>query len=120
MLQTWRTLQIALQFIEEVKNAKLDDEKLDPDVLNRLRNPMQVPLVIEDPDTLFSIKLFSATSKASQATYSEVREAILERHPENPILSYEQVKKVVQENSGVVSRMDDNVSNFLSCIHRAL
>ncbi len=78
-----------------------------PDVINKLRNPDQGPLVIEDQDKLFSMKLFSVTAKSSQATYNEVREAILERHPEDPILSYDQAKKAVQDNSGVVPMLDD-------------
>ncbi len=95
-------LQTALAFIEGVKHAKLDDSKLDPEVIKRLRNPIEAPLEIEDEDKLFSMKLFSVTAGSSQATYKEVREAILDRHPEDPILSYEQAKKAVQDNSGVV------------------
>ncbi len=93
-------LQTALAFIEGVKHAKLDDSKLDPEVIKRLRNPIEAPLEIEDRDKLFSMKLFSVTAGSSQATYKEVREAILDRHPEDPILSFEQAKKAVQDNSG--------------------
>ncbi len=99
--------QITLEFIELVKHAKLDDSKLDPEVIHRLRNPVEAPLEIGDPDKLLSMKLFSATARSSQVTYTEVREAILERHPDNPILSYELAKKAVQESSGVVSIMED-------------
>lgn len=105
---------MALQFIEGVKNATLDDGKLDPNVLDRLRNPIQEPLKIDDPDILFSMKLYSATSRTSQATYNEVRERILERHPNDPILTYDQARKAVQECSGVVPIIDDMCPN--SCI----
>ncbi len=107
-------LQTALAFIEGVKHAKLDDSKLDPEVIKRLRNPIEAPLEIEDEDKLFSMKLFSVTAGSSQATYKEVREAILDRHPEDPILSYEQAKKAVQDNSGVVHVLDDMCP--ISCI----
>ncbi len=104
---TVEDLQIALQFIEGVKHAELEDCKLDPEVLDRLRNPIQAPLVVEDRDTLFSMKLFSVTGRASQAVYNEVREAILERHPEDDILTYDQAKRAVRDNTGVVSILDD-------------
>lgn len=100
-------LRIASQFVEGVKNARLDDCKLDPEVLHRLRNPIQGPLVIEDQDKLLSMKLFQATANASQAVYNEVRDAILERHPTDTVLSYDQAKKAVQENSGVVPIIED-------------
>lgn len=81
--------------------------KLDSEVIHRLRNPVEGPLVIQDQNTLFSMKLFQATAKSSQATYNEVREAILERHPTDPILSYDMAKKAVQDYSGVVPMKED-------------
>lgn len=104
---TLHDLTIAQQFIDAVKAAKLDNTKLDADVIKRLRNPIQSPLEIGDPDRLFSMKLFYVTARASQAIYNEVRETIVERHPDDPILSYEQAKKAVQDSSGVVSIKHD-------------
>lgn len=100
-------LQIVLQFANAVRNAQLDEGKLGQEVLHRLRNPIQAPLVIEDPDVLFSIRLFFNTSRASQATYSDVRETVMGRHPEDKILSYDQVRKTIRDESGVAHIVDD-------------
>ncbi len=77
-------MKIALQFTQDLKNASLDNGKLDPDTLYRLRNPAQEPLAIEDEDVLFAIKLFFSTSDASQEVYTKSRKAVLERHPDDP------------------------------------
>ncbi len=100
-------LKIALQFTQDLKNASLDNGKLDPDTLSRLRNPAQEPLAIEDEDVLFAIKLFFSTSDASQEVYTKSRKAVLERHPDDPILSYYQIKKKVERLSGVIILEDD-------------
>ncbi len=68
-----------------------DNGKLDQDTLHRLRNPIPQPLAIENQDLLFSIKLFLSTSGASQEVYNDTREAVLQRHPEDEVLSYYQI-----------------------------
>ncbi len=100
-------LQIALQFIKDLEHASLDNGKLDQDTLHRLRNPTPQPLVIENQDLLFSIKLFLSTSGASQEVYNDTREAVLQRHPEDEVLSYYQIRKKVEELSGVIILEDD-------------
>ncbi|KLO10906.1 hypothetical protein SCHPADRAFT_916213 [Schizopora paradoxa] len=107
-------LQISLKFIHDLQQACLEDGKLDAETLHRLRNPTPHPLTIEDRDLLLSLKLFMSTSQASQEVYKSAREAVLERHPEDPILSYHQVRRKVQELSGVVIREDDMCPN--SCL----
>lgn len=62
---------------------------------------------IEDEDVLLSIKLFFSTNQASQETYTSTRKAVLERHPNDPILSYHEVKKKAQQLSGVVILEED-------------
>ncbi len=100
-------LQLALMFIKDLQNANLDNGKLDPETLHRLRNPTQQPLAIDDEDLLLAIRLFFATSNASQEVYNSSRIAILLRHPDDPILTYYQIKKKVQELSGVIIMEDD-------------
>ena len=60
-----------------------------------------------DKSTQFSIKLFMATLNSSQQTYESVRAAILEQYPDDNILSYHGVKKVVEELTGVTSIAHD-------------
>ena len=91
----------SIEFITAMKNATLDVEYLDADVLHRLRNPQQCALDIGDEDLRLSIELFLATNNASQDTYNRSRDAILCRHPDDKLLSYHQVKGQVAELSGV-------------------
>jgi hypothetical protein len=107
-------LKIACEFINGLRNASLDNEDLPEDVLTRLRHPLEQPLDIDDPDIRLSIDLFLSISNASQDTYTSVRAAILRRHPDNLILSFDQVKRKVAELSGVASIIHHMCPN--SCV----
>jgi len=98
-------LQIPLTFAKDLETASLDNGTLDKETPARLRNPTQQPL--PDQDLLVSIKLYFATDGTSQETYSNVREVFLESHPEDSILTFHQIKKRVEELSGVVILEDD-------------
>lgn len=76
-------------------------------MLARLRHPLEQPLDIDNPDIRLSIELFLSISNASQDTYTSARAAILRRHPNDPILSFDQAKRKVSELSGVVSIVHD-------------
>ena len=51
-------VRITQQFIEERKNATLDNIKIDKETLHRLRNPERGPIDVSDPDTQLSLDLF--------------------------------------------------------------
>jgi hypothetical protein len=93
----------SMAFICALEVASLDDEdvKLSPEALERLRNLPQQPVDVIDPDLHLSLDLFLSISNASQGTYSSIREAILHRHPEDEILSYDQIKCQVAELRGI-------------------
>ncbi|CDO71523.1 hypothetical protein BN946_scf184910.g22 [Trametes cinnabarina] len=99
-------LKVSMEFINMLRAATLDASGLEPDMLHRLRNPPQYSLEITDPDTLLSLELFFATLNASEKTYDAVRRAYLRRHPEDKVLSYYEVQKLVEELSGVVAHME--------------
>jgi hypothetical protein len=99
------------QLIHELNKATLDNDKLDQEVIDRLRNPITEPVDISDPDTRLSLDLFMACSNVSEATYADVREAVLRRAPNFNILSHYRAKKLVAEISGVVSVPDDMCIN---------
>ncbi|KAJ7686280.1 hypothetical protein B0H17DRAFT_1013625, partial [Mycena rosella] len=94
--------QITNKFIELLRTASLDDETeaLDPDIIYHLRNPPEEPPKL-DADERLSIDLFLSVTNASMETYNAVRDAILRRHPDDNILSYHSVKKLVSVLSGV-------------------
>ena len=76
-------------------------------MIQRLRHcPPQLSSEL-DPSIHFSIKLFMATLNSSQQTYESVRAAILEQHPEDNVLSYHEVKKAIEELTGVTSVVHD-------------
>ncbi|KAJ6459140.1 hypothetical protein C8R47DRAFT_1328050 [Mycena vitilis] len=97
-----KELKTALMFIEAVKNASLDNGDLDEDALHRLRNPSREPVDVSDPAERYSLALFLATTHGSEQQYNDLRDAYLERHPENEVLSLAQIKRKVAEWSGVV------------------
>ncbi|EIW51939.1 uncharacterized protein TRAVEDRAFT_136440 [Trametes versicolor FP-101664 SS1] len=103
-----KDLQLNMEFIELLKTASLADSGLDPDVLHRILNPPQYPLEIDDPDVLYSIDLFFATLNASEETYEDARQAYIRRHPhdKDKILSYHNVRKKIEELSGVVPHIE--------------
>jgi hypothetical protein len=95
-------LKEALEFIKAVENASLDNGDLDSETVERLRNPIEEPLDVSDPDLRYSLDIFIATSNASERTYHKVRDATLRRHPNDRVLTHYEVKKKVAELSGVV------------------
>ncbi|KAJ7187369.1 hypothetical protein C8R46DRAFT_879601 [Mycena filopes] len=95
--------KITNRFIEALRNASLEDptEALEAHIIELIRNPpREAPQIT--PDQRLSIDLFLAVTTASEQTYTSARDAIQRRHPDDPVLSYYEVKKLVQELSGVV------------------
>ena len=73
IVATLEELKIAQDFIEGVRNASLDNDGLDPEVLKNLRHPIQEQLDLSDkPGLRASIELFIDTTTASEQVYSNV------------------------------------------------
>ncbi|GBE82064.1 hypothetical protein SCP_0404420 [Sparassis crispa] len=107
-------IDTALKFIHELKsNPLVIDEKLDKGTQWRLHHPLTEPMALT-PDEQLSIKLFLADTDGSEKIYNEVREAILEWHPEDKILTHHCVKRKVAEISGITPILEDMCPN--SCI----
>ncbi len=102
------------QLITEIKCATIDGDRLDSDVLETLRNPIEEPVDISDQDTRLALDVFLACNNASEATYNAVRAACRRWYPNNKFLSYYSAKKLVSEISGVNSIVDDMCIN--SCM----
>jgi hypothetical protein len=60
------------QLIQEISSATLENDKLDPDMFERLRNPINKAIDISDPDTRLLLDIFMACNHASEATYKAV------------------------------------------------
>ncbi|KAI1783208.1 hypothetical protein LXA43DRAFT_904045, partial [Ganoderma leucocontextum] len=89
-------------FVDKLRdNPHLEDSKLDEDTIERLlREPLTVPATLT-PDERLSVKLFLADTDGSEKIYVETRKAILERHPDDDILSHHSVKKKIAELTGI-------------------
>ena len=99
-------LRVAVDFIKALKAASLDDKynNMDPKWLHRLRNPPNESFNIENyPDLRLALDTFLVSMKSSVNTYVTMREAILRRHPEDQIPSYNQIKRAITEITGVAS-----------------
>jgi len=105
------SVKVALDFINEIRSATLDNAGLDADVLDRLCNPPEEQRDISDPDVRLSLDLFLAVTNASEEIYNSCRSAILRRYPSTNILSYYSVKKLVSEITGVIAVYDDMCIN---------
>jgi hypothetical protein len=100
-------LKSSLDFIHALQNASLDDGGLSEEALRRLRNPPQHILEIDDPVELLSLRHFLGTSNASQHTYANVQKVHNDTFPEQPMLSYAQVRNKLEEWTGVESIIND-------------
>ena len=107
-------LNISLAFIHLLRSATLDNGGLDAETVHRLRHPPEGPPEVDDPDLLLAIKIYLATTKASQDTYTTVGEAIEDRFPECHFPSVDGLKKKIRELTGVIPLIDDMCNN--SCI----
>jgi hypothetical protein len=70
-------VKLAQSFIKLIRDATLDNGKMDNDATYRLRNPNSDPIDLSDPDLRFSLDLYLSCMNASEATYNEVRRSIL-------------------------------------------
>jgi hypothetical protein len=108
-------IKTTMKFIQALETASLDDDTgLDPEAIKRLRDAPQHPIDITDPDLRLSLDLFISVENSSQETYMSARRAIMRRHPEDEILTYDQVKHRVAQLSGVFPLVFDMCIN--SCM----
>ncbi|KAL0056963.1 hypothetical protein AAF712_016418 [Marasmius tenuissimus] len=109
-------IKIALEFIDLLKDAKLDSdiEQLDPEFLARLRNPPHTPFKLLNRDERLSIELFLADSRGSDDTYTETCQAIKRAFPDCKLLSLYEVKARVAEYTNMVAIWRDMCLN--SCL----
>lgn len=84
---TLEDMKHSLEFIRLLQNATLDKSNLPPEVIERIRDPPNTSLNIEDADILFWIEIYIAVGNASEETYNAVRAAVIRRYPDMNALS---------------------------------
>ncbi|KZT18877.1 hypothetical protein NEOLEDRAFT_1041478, partial [Neolentinus lepideus HHB14362 ss-1] len=90
------------KFIELLQHAKLNDRHagLNPDLLDRLRNPPSSVVNIDDSVVQFSIKMYLTTCEASQKIYESTCRHLCD-HFGIEMLSYHNVKNLVADLTGI-------------------
>ncbi|KAI9057969.1 hypothetical protein FKP32DRAFT_1660001 [Trametes sanguinea] len=84
------------------------------DAIHRLRNPPKGPRDITSHERA-GLRMFLARGDASEGNYADNRAAVVELHPEDvAIPTYEQVKRLVAELTGIDAVEEDMCSN--SCV----
>jgi len=71
--------------------------------INRLRAADPDPrLDVTDKHFVKALRAFLSTTNTSESTYNAIRSSLLECYPDDPFLSFGQVKRRVEQLSGVV------------------
>ncbi|KZT25538.1 hypothetical protein NEOLEDRAFT_1156215 [Neolentinus lepideus HHB14362 ss-1] len=95
---------ITEQFIQALREASLDNGDLTDAAVEDLLNPPESTLKLReerDRDLLLSLRLFLAQLDCSQDTYKQTADAVQQAHPEDKLLSYENIKRTVSKLTGV-------------------
>src|SRR5260221_4611878 len=103
---TLESIKISLDFIQELKTASLDDGHLTSEVLSRIKNPPSDAIDLT-ADEQFSLELFFTTHDSPQHVYTSVKKIIERRYPQSELLSFEKVKQLTVEITGVSPITDD-------------
>lgn len=110
-------LRLGNDFIRELQDASLKGRHsgLDLETLDRLKNPPHTRFALESqPDLLLAFELFLGSLKASVDVYNTARQSVMRRHPDDNLPSYEQMKKILADITGVRSVVNPMCRN--SCI----
>ena len=106
-------LALSQDMIANIRNAQLEDDINDTNILYRLRNPSRdVPEL--DEQTQISLELFSALAAHPKSAYEEARRVFNKTRPDSPLHSYWVVKSRLEKLSGIAQIETDMCLN--SCI----
>ncbi|KAN0119026.1 hypothetical protein V8E52_004798 [Russula decolorans] len=119
-------LKKTAQFICGLRGATLEDSNMQQVDIDRLRSADSGPrLDTEDRHFIKSLRGFLSSTGASQATYNDWRDLLLDCYPDDPFLSFDQMKRRVEQLSGVVPIYHDMCQDtcvgftgpFIDCEH---
>jgi hypothetical protein len=108
------SLQSSLKFIQDLKNARITDSIFPKDLQEAILQPVEEIFDLSDPDIELSLNTYLAIANASEDVYRRVHTIILKRWPDSKMLSFEQIRKKVQEFSRVTPIVSDMCVN--SCV----
>ena len=101
-------LKRTAQFIEGLQGATSEGSNMRQEDIDRLHAAEpDLRLDIMDEHFVKALRVFLSTTNASQTTYDSIRSALMECYPEDPFLSFWQVKQRVKQLTGVVPSFYD-------------
>jgi hypothetical protein len=96
-------LKLTAKFIDGLTTATLDESNMSEDDIVRLRRAeADFFLDVDDKHFVKALQTFLSTTNSSRETYNDVRATMLRCYPEDPFLSFDQIKRRVEQLSGVV------------------
>jgi hypothetical protein len=96
-------LKKTAHFIDALRGATLEQSNMQPEDIERLRAAEPDPrLDVMDNHFVKALNLFLSTTNASRTTYDNIRSGMMRCYPDDPFLSFWQVKRRVEQLSGVV------------------
>ena len=96
-------LKKTARFIDALRGASLEQSNMRPQDIERLRTADPDPrLDIMDSHFIKALRVFLSTTNASQATFDAIRSSLMQCYPDDPFLSFHQVRRRVEQLSGVV------------------
>ncbi|KAG6914498.1 hypothetical protein DXG01_016921 [Tephrocybe rancida] len=96
-------VQIAQQFIEALRNADINNGDLSPDAVENLLHPPEYSLDLDDKsdaDLIQCLRLF-LHGHDSTKHYNKTVHDLRIRHPEDNLLSYDQLKCAIRQLTGI-------------------
>jgi hypothetical protein len=107
-------LQTAQQYLDLLRSASLESSGMKADDIDDLRSPGQDYTLVDPSPLLRSVRHFINNSTASRKHYETMRTIERLHRPDNPILSFDQVRRRVGWLSGVMPLEHDMCVN--SCM----
>ncbi|KAG6864055.1 hypothetical protein C0991_000548 [Blastosporella zonata] len=109
-------VRIAQQFIEALQNADINNGDLSPEAVDTLFNPPEFPLELDkevDADLIQCLRLFLHGHNSAKH-YNQTIADLKARHPEDDLLSFDQLKRTIRQLTGITPIINDLCLN--SCL----
>lgn len=105
-----------MEFVQALRTASLDDglSAMDVGTLQRMRDPPMSCVDTSNSDFQLGLDLFLANVNCSQDTYAANHKAVLRRHPDDQIPSYDQMRRRITKLTGIIPIVHDMCRN--SCL----
>jgi hypothetical protein len=101
-------LKMTAQFINTLCSATLEESNMRWEDIEQLCAAEPDPLLdVTDKHFVKALRTFLLTTNSLQATYNAIRSTMLVCYPDDPFLSFDQMKRHVKQLSGVVPIFHD-------------